>query len=69
MANLVSNLGFRADAVHTTDPSSDLSRRPRFPLPDPLVHPESVRVDVALDRRFYEAFVASRVIPAPDAPA
>jgi hypothetical protein len=61
MANLVSNLGFRLDAVHTKDPNSVLAQRPCFPLPEPLQYPSEVRVDTHLDTRFYEAFVKPRV--------
>jgi hypothetical protein len=61
MANLVSNLGFRADAVHTTDGTSSLAARPTFPLAEPLRHPAGVLVDEELDARFLNEFAKPRM--------
>lgn len=40
--NLVTNLGFRADATHTRDTHHRLSALPTHPMAFPLVHPTSV---------------------------
>lgn len=47
--NLVRNLGFRADASHTHDPTSRLANMAVQPLQFPLVHPASVERDAAAD--------------------
>jgi hypothetical protein len=40
--NLVSNLGFHAEATHTVNPDSPFQGLPVFPVPDPMVHPAAV---------------------------
>ena len=47
--NLVSNLGFGAEATHTTAPSH-LAARPVAALPFPLRHPSMLQPDVSADR-------------------
>lgn len=49
--NLVSNIGFGADATHTTDPESVLSSMPTWPLSisSELSHPEDVLLNRAAD--------------------
>ena len=42
-SNLVSNLGFRPDATHTSDPSNPLAALPLEPMSFPLQHPEKMR--------------------------
>lgn len=46
--NLVSNIGFRADATHTTDAEHLLASRPTIAI-DQLVHPSVVARDAAAD--------------------
>lgn len=41
--NLVSNLGFRADATHTSDTTSSLARLATEPMMFPLLHPPLTR--------------------------
>ncbi len=49
----VRNLGFRADATHTTaDTHGHLVQGSR-PLAFPLVHPAAIRADAARDRRYW----------------
>ena len=47
--NLISNIGFGADALHTTDPASPLADLPREDLRFPLHHPPSVSRDERID--------------------
>lgn len=47
--NLVSNIGFGADATHCSDPSSPESARPLDAMPFPLRHPDSVTRDSEQD--------------------
>jgi hypothetical protein len=65
--NLVSNLGFREDAVHTKDASSDRAARACQPMAFPLTHPSSREPDEELDRLFYEACVRPWVPARPHA--
>jgi len=55
--NLISNIGFRADATHTTTTQSDLAAIPGEGLGLPLHHPDISAVDQAADavvrRRFF----------------
>lgn len=55
--NLVSNLGFRDDAVHTKDPRSELAARECQEMQFPLLHPPTRLPDEELDQRFYEEYV------------
>ena len=49
--NLIANVGFRADATHTHDATSDLANLPVQAMPLPLHHPDRIERDVAADRR------------------
>lgn len=49
----VRNLGFRADATHTTAETHGHLVQESRPLAFPLVHPAEVRADAARDRRFW----------------
>lgn len=51
--NLVSNLGFRPDATHTTTWREQLAAVPARELPWPLVHPAEVVHDVEADRAVF----------------
>lgn len=55
--NLVSNIGFRHDALHTKDPQSEVAGRATQPMRFPLVHPPTRDPDVELDRQAYEKFI------------
>jgi hypothetical protein len=48
-SNLVTNIGFGADATHTRDVASELAVLPTEPLPFPLRHPTTVERDVYAD--------------------
>jgi hypothetical protein len=48
--NLVTNIGFGADATHTTNAASPLANVPAREIAFPLVHPAAVASDTALDR-------------------
>jgi hypothetical protein len=47
--NLISNIGFGADATHTRNPEAKLANLPSTALPFPLTHPSEVVVDQAAD--------------------
>ena len=51
--NLVSNLGFGPEALHTTDPDSPLAERPVEAL-GPVSHPERVEQDFVADRYTFD---------------
>lgn len=48
--NLISNIGFGADATHTFNPQSSVSNLMRVEIDGPLRHPNNLEVDDALDR-------------------
>ncbi len=54
--NLVSNIGFGADATHCTDENSPLHGMQTYEMPRPLVHAARVRRDAAADYAFFRAF-------------
>ncbi len=64
--NLVTNIGFDLDATHTRDTSSDKANLPHHAIGFPLVHPEKVRAEPALDVLFSSRMLggsfASRVL-------
>lgn len=64
-SNLVSNIGFRADATHTTDPASALAGLPAGSA-RPLVHPRYVLQDRLADLWTWEHIF--RPMAAPEAP-
>jgi hypothetical protein len=47
--NLISNIGFGADATHTLDPEAKLANLPSAALPMPLTHPQNVAADESAD--------------------
>lgn len=51
--NLVSNIGFGADATHCTDEFSPLQNLPRGELEFPLVHPADVQRSIAVDHAIF----------------
>ena len=54
--NLVSNIGFRGDATHTSDPGHPVATMPTFPLSLPLTHPAYMLADSAADERTTAVF-------------
>jgi hypothetical protein len=52
--NLVANIGFRADATHTTDHRLPYAAVPAAAMAFPMRHPLSVAADAAADQRFVE---------------
>ncbi|MGW5867323.1 hypothetical protein ACWFRJ_34795 [Streptomyces sp. NPDC055239] len=57
-ANLVTNLGFRADATHTADPGHEFAALACDELTWPLTHPATKDRDRDLDERIFEQLVA-----------
>jgi hypothetical protein len=54
--NLVSNIGFRSDATHTSDPGHPVATMRTVPLSLPLTHPAYVLADSAADERTTAVF-------------
>ena len=54
--NLVSNIGFRGDATHTSDAAHPVATMPTVPLDLPLVHPAYLLADTAADERTTAVF-------------
>jgi hypothetical protein len=48
--NMISNIGFGADATHTLDPFNDHADADIHEMPFPLIHPVEIARDVAVDR-------------------
>lgn len=57
--NLISNIGFGANATHTFDKSSPMSNMATFPMSYPLVHPSKVATDSQFDHE-----IQSQLTPA-----
>ena len=57
--NLISNLGFRQDALHTTDPNNPLANIKTDKVEFPLVHPQFFIRDSYADNQFYKKMYAS----------
>ena len=53
-ANLISNIGFGAQAENTTRTDDPLSNIPMAAL-GPIVHPSGITVDTGMDTRFFDA--------------
>lgn len=51
--NLVSNIGFRSDATHTSDAESPSANIPRYELEFPLTEPDHMAVDRDYDERWF----------------
>jgi hypothetical protein len=54
--NLISNIGFRGDATHTSDSGHPVATMRTFPLAQPLTHPAYVVADSAADERTTSVF-------------
>ncbi len=54
--NLVSNIGFGAGAVNTTNPDSPFANRPVFPLL-PLVHNETIQLNKEQEKAYFKLFI------------
>lgn len=59
--NLVANVGFGADATHTTG-ESEFANVPVEAMEFPLRHPPAVRADTRLDERFFRRFWSGALI-------
>ena len=57
--NLVSNIGYGADALHHTGTESPFANMRTFPMDHPLTHPHSVLRDLTADRLEYERLIAA----------
>jgi hypothetical protein len=60
--NLISNIGYGADATHTTG-NSILANLPLQPMPFPLRHPADMRTDRTKDRYIQELLYTQRNLP------
>lgn len=60
--NLVRNLGFGADATHTTNGSSRSATMEAFELPFPLKHPPYVLRDIETDKRYFSKFIKDTLL-------
>lgn len=68
--NLISNIGFGADATHTVNPEAKLANLPSAALPLPLVHPSDVAAERSADAWTAEnVFGISLTPPPPATPA
>jgi hypothetical protein len=54
--NLISNIGFRSDATHTSDPGHPVATMRTVPLTLPLTHPAYTLADSAADERTTSVF-------------
>jgi len=54
--NLISNIGFRGDATHTSDSGHPVATMPTSPLALPLTHPPYVLANTAADERTTSVF-------------
>ena len=62
--NLISNIGFGADATHTTNPATPHANVGRYEIDANLSHPAYVLRDVAADAAYFERVVG----PSPQVP-
>lgn len=60
MCNLVSNIGFNANATHTTDSNSKYSNCATFSIM-PLVHPTAIRINRRIDNHSYKISLCKRI--------
>jgi hypothetical protein len=58
--NLVSNIGFREDATHTTGATNRLANLPRLEMILPLKHPRCMVRDKTVDRIIFEQIIMPR---------
>ncbi|MFF4961412.1 hypothetical protein [Streptomyces sp. NPDC001222] len=76
VVNLVTNLGFRPDATHTTNADDSEAALPTSALPTPLAHP-ATDIDTVRDEQYRRQFLLPPTPPAhpgtaesgPDEPA
>ena len=54
--NLVSNIGFGAGAVNTTDPNSPVANRPTFSIL-PLIHNEKIELNKKQEKNYFKLFI------------
>ena len=60
--NLVKNIGFGADATHTTSANSKNSDLQALDLEFPLKHPPFMLRDVEKDRKYFSRFVKDTIL-------
>ena len=60
--NLVSNIGFDADATHTTSADDPRSRLQTFPLRFPLTHPVGLALDQGYAELCYQTVEDNRIV-------
>jgi hypothetical protein len=60
--NLVKNIGFGADATHTTSANSKNSDLQAFDLDFPLKHPPFMLRDIERDRKYFSRFVKDTIL-------
>ncbi|MFJ9968697.1 hypothetical protein [Streptomyces avermitilis] len=63
--NLVTNLGFRPDATHTTNTDDSEAGLPTTALPTPLTHPSTTDIDPAQDHLYRWQFLLPEAGSAP----
>jgi hypothetical protein len=61
VTNLVTNIGFRADGTHATDPRQPGANVPTTPMRFPLRHPADVRRDEAADAALEDAMFSGHL--------
>ena len=59
--NLVSNIGFGAQATHTTKADDTLANRPTAAIEFPLRHPAAISANVARDRKIEAKFFSGKI--------
>jgi len=64
--NLVTNMGFGADATHTVDGASPLAGLPTGQIETPLVHPPHIERDVEADAYTWNTVFRPMLAAAPD---
>ncbi len=57
--NLITNVGFSADATHTTDLASEKANLPTQSLTLPLTHPRHLQADPMLDRQLADKMLGA----------
>jgi hypothetical protein len=55
--NLISNIGFRADATHTTGEEYPFSNSPVYEMKFPILHPKTIVSSNKLDERFAKLYL------------
>ena len=57
MVNLVTNIGFRTDATHTTQIESQVANLESYALNFPLIHPKTLSPNLIADKRTFNIHV------------